>query len=138
MRVWLVPIIKDAVERWLHTNADRGASKLVDKIQANERLRTELSKIKKEARERAKSVALRIPKLTDCKVHFSQKDEKPRAARRSSLFITEGDSAGGSAGAVPRCRDVQAIYKHQAANRINCYGLEQARRSTRTRSSTTS
>jgi topoisomerase IV subunit B len=118
VRAWVVPLVKEAVERWLHTNPET-ARKVLDKIQANERLRTELSKIKKDARERAKSVALRIPKLRDCKFHFNDPDAKRR--EETSLFITEGDSAGGS---LVMCRDVetQAIFTIKGKP-LNCYGL---------------
>src|SRR4051812_14889735 len=93
VRSWMLPAVKEAVERWLHANPET-AAKLVDKIKTNEKIRTELAKIKKEARERAKSVALRIPKLRDCKIHYVDKDDKRRD--ETSLFIAEGDSAGGS------------------------------------------
>ena len=121
IRSWVVPQVKEAVERWLHTNTEV-AKKLIEKIQQNERLRTELSKIKKEARDRAKSVALRIPKLTDCKVHLV--DEKEHRRFDSSVFITEGDSAGGS---LTQCRDVdtQAIFKIKGKP-LNCHGLDKA------------
>jgi len=123
VRSWMVPAVKEAVERWLHTNKE-AADKLIEKIKANERLRTELSKIKKEARERARSVALRIPKLRDCEIHFCDGDSDKKAARRreeTSLFITEGDSAGGS---LVMCRDVetQAIFTIKGKP-LNCYGL---------------
>jgi topoisomerase IV subunit B len=118
VRGWLLPAVKEAVERWLHTNPET-AQKLLEKIKTNERIRTELNKIKKEARERAKSVALRIPKLRDCKVHFIDKEDKRR--EETSLFITEGDSAGGS---LIQCRDVetQAIFTIKGKP-LNCYGL---------------
>ncbi|GDY11718.1 DNA topoisomerase [Planctomycetota bacterium] len=118
VRSWMVPLVKEAVERWLHATPEV-ARKVIEKIQANERLRTELSKIKKDARERAKSVALRIPKLRDCKIHWNESDEKRR--EETSLFITEGDSAGGS---LVACRDVdtQAIFTIKGKP-LNCFGL---------------
>ncbi|MEW5851970.1 MAG: DNA topoisomerase IV subunit B [Myxococcota bacterium] len=110
--------VREAVERWLHANPET-AQKLLDKVRTNERIRTELAKIKKEARERAKSVALRIPKLRDCKVHFHDQTEKRR--EETSVFITEGDSAGGS---LVQCRDVntQAIFTIKGKP-LNCFGL---------------
>ncbi|MCK6487184.1 MAG: toprim domain-containing protein [Planctomycetes bacterium] len=118
VRSWLVPAVQAAVEKWLHSDP-AAAEKLIEKVKANERLRTELAKIKKEARERAKSVALRIPKLRDCKFHYHEVDEKRR--EETSLFITEGDSAGGS---LVQCRDVetQAIFAIKGKP-LNCYGL---------------
>jgi topoisomerase IV subunit B len=122
VRSWVVPAVKDAVEKWLHQNPIV-ATKLIDKIKANERLRTELQKIKKEARDRAKSVALRIPKLRDCEIHRVDAEPKKGKDRRmeTSLFITEGDSAGGS---LVMCRDVetQAIFTIKGKP-LNCYGL---------------
>ncbi len=118
VRGWIVDEVKAEVERWLHK--DQAAAKaLLEKVAANERLRTELSKIKKEARDRAKSVALRIPKLTDCKVHFT--DAGHRRRDETSIFITEGDSAGGS---LVQCRDVdtQSIFRIKGKP-LNCYGM---------------
>jgi topoisomerase-4 subunit B len=118
VRAWMVPVVKDAVEKWLHSDK-AAAERLLDKIKTNEKIRTELAKIKKEARERAKSVALRIPKLRDCEVHLV--DLKDERREESSLFITEGDSAGGS---LVQCRDVktQAIFTIKGKP-LNCYGL---------------
>ncbi|HEX3134785.1 MAG TPA: DNA topoisomerase IV subunit B [Planctomycetota bacterium] len=122
VRATIVPAVKDAVEKWLHQNPE-AATKLMEKIKANERLRTELQKIKKEARDRAKSVALRIPKLRDCEIHRVDAEPKKGKDRRmeTSLFITEGDSAGGS---LVMCRDVetQAIFTIKGKP-LNCYGL---------------
>ena len=93
---------------------------LLEKIALNEKIRKELSAIKKDARERAKKVAIRTPKLTDCKFPY----DDPRAKRRedTTLFLTEGDSA---AGVMVPTRDVytQAIYSLKGKP-LNCYGLK--------------
>jgi topoisomerase-4 subunit B len=119
VRSWIVPAVRQEVVKWLHQHPD-DAQALLEKVKANERIRKELSAIKKEARERAKKVAIRIPKLTDCKVHFSDS----RGARRdeSTIFLAEGDSA---AGVMVPCRDVQtqAIFSLKGKP-LNCHGLK--------------
>ncbi|MDR1059183.1 MAG: type IIA DNA topoisomerase subunit B [Treponema sp.] len=104
IRSWVVQAVKEAVEDWLHKNTE-AAKKLEQKIIANESLRTELNEVKKEAREAAKKIALKIPKLKDCKYHL----EDGKEGGRSTIFITEGDSASGS---MVSSRDVmtQAIF----------------------------
>ncbi|GHU85737.1 DNA topoisomerase (ATP-hydrolyzing) [Spirochaetia bacterium] len=91
IRGWLVQETKDAVEDWLHKNQE-AAKKLELKIIANESLRTELNSVKKEAREAAKKIALKIPKLKDCKYHLDDGDK----GEGTMIFLTEGDSATGS------------------------------------------
>ncbi len=118
VRGWIVPQVKDAVVVWLHKNVDV-ADKLIQKIEANEKLRKELASVKKQARERAKKTAIRIPKLIDCKIHRG--DKKPRT-EETSIFLTEGDSAGGS---MVQSRDVdtQAVFSLKGKP-LNCYGLK--------------
>jgi len=103
IRSWIVSETKAAVDDWLHRNPD-SAKALEQKITANERLRTELNAVKKEAKEAAKKIALNIPKLKDCKYHLG--DAK---GENSTIFITEGDSASGS---MVGCRNpmTQAIF----------------------------
>lgn len=104
IRPWIVQECRAAVEDWLHKNAEQ-AKLLEQKIEANEKLRTELNVVKKEAREAAKKIALKIPKLKDCKYHLDDGEK----GSNSTIFITEGDSAAGS---MVSSRDVmtQAIF----------------------------
>jgi topoisomerase-4 subunit B len=104
IRTWIVQETRNIVVDWLHKNPE-ASKKLEQKILANESLRTELNAVKKEAREAAKKIALKIPKLKDCKYHL----EDGKDGEDSTIFITEGDSAAGS---IISSRDVmtQAIY----------------------------
>ena len=105
IRGWIVNDVRSGVVDYLHKNPI-AARKLEDKILSNERLRKELNAVKKEAREAAKKIALKIPKLKDCKFHLGESGTKGEG---SMIFITEGDSA---AGPMVSCRDVytQAIF----------------------------
>ncbi len=117
VKSWIANIVKEKTILWLHKYPVE-AKKLVEKIKANERIRKELSTIKKQARERAKKIAIRIPKLIDCKVHYT--DLKDERNVESSIFITEGDSAGG---AMIQSRNVytQAIFSLKGKP-LNCFG----------------
>jgi topoisomerase-4 subunit B len=119
IKAWIAEEVKQHTLAWLHKNEPEG-KKLVEKIKANERIRKELSAIKKQARELAKKVEIHIPKLTDCKVHFT--DEKDKRREETSIFLTEGDSAGG---AMIQSRDVytQAIFSLKGKP-LNVYGLK--------------
>ena len=103
IRSWLVNEVKSGVVDFLHKNSD-AAKKLEEKIISNEKLRKDLNAVKKEAREAAKKVALKIPNLKDCKYHLGDKK-----GDGSMIFITEGQSASGS---IVSARDVytQAVF----------------------------
>jgi len=105
IRAPLVNRIRDVVVDQLHRNP-RKVEKLLCKIEETEKLRRELQSVKKMARQRAKAVSIRIPQLKDCKIHLNKRKGK---GTRSTVFITEGQSAGGS---FVSCRDVntQAIF----------------------------
>lgn len=120
VRSWVMKEVQKQVVLWLHKHAEE-AEKLVEKVKLNEKVRKELASIKKKAKERAKKVAIRIPKLTDCKVHLDDKDGGGRG-EESSIFLVEGDSAGGT---LVTCRDVetQAVFSLRGKP-LNCHGLK--------------
>jgi DNA gyrase/topoisomerase IV subunit B len=111
--------VKDKIVRFLHEHPE-DAKAILEKVTMNERIRKELSAIKKEARDRAKKVAIRIPKLTDCKYHYDDASAKRRD--ETTIFLSEGDSA---AGVMVPTRDVytQAIFSLKGKP-LNCHGLK--------------
>lgn len=94
------------------------AEGLLDKIQRSEHERRELKGIKKLAKERSKQSKLHNKKLRDCRVHY---DTNHKLRDRSTLFITEGDSASGS---ITKSRDVdvQAVFSLRGKP-LNSYGM---------------
>ena len=104
IRAWIVTEVKSGVVDFLHKNAT-SAKKIEQKILHNESLRKELNAVRKEAKEAAKKIALKIPNLKDCKYHC----EDGKKGENSTIFITEGQSASGS---MVSSRDVylQAIF----------------------------
>ncbi len=119
IRGWVADEVKKETLVWLSRN-DAEAKRLVEKIRTNERIRKELATIKKQARELARKVELHIPKLTDCKIHFD--DEKDERREESTIFLTEGDSAGGP---MIQARNVytQAIFSLRGKP-LNVFGLK--------------
>jgi len=94
VRSWIVNTVKDAVSSELYKNSET-AERLIEKILRNEKVRKELQSVRKEARAKAKKVAIKIPQLKDCKYHPSRgKPSKP--GRENMVFLTEGQSAAGS------------------------------------------
>ncbi len=104
IRSWVLNEVKSGVVDFLHKNPE-SAKSLESKIVQNERLRKELNAVKKEAKEAAKRIEIKIPCLKDCKYHLG--DEKH--GEESTIFLTEGQSAAGS---IVSARDVlnQAIF----------------------------
>lgn len=103
IRSWIIQEVKSAVVDFLHKN-NEASKKLEEKIVNNEKLRKELNAVKKEAKEAAKKIALKIPNLKDCKNHLGGK-----GGDESMIFLTEGISASGS---IVASRDVytQAVF----------------------------
>lgn len=113
---WVVSAVKDAVVDFLHKNPQE-AEIILEKVLHNEKIRREIQAVKKDSKEKAKKMALKIPKLKDCKYHL---DDNSKQGKESMLFITEGQSAAGS---MVSCRDVltQAIYSLRGKP-LNCFG----------------
>lgn len=84
--------ISKELDNYLHKHPAT-ADILLQKILASEKERKAIQGIRKEAKERIKKASLNNKKLSDCKVHFTDKGEE---AARSMIFLTEGDSASGS------------------------------------------
>ena len=105
IRSELVSKIAQATTQALHREINE-AKKLIAKIEETQKLRKELNSVKKLARERSKSVSIRIPQLKDCKFHYDKIKQK---YLDTQIFITEGQSAAGS---LVSCRDAntQAIF----------------------------
>ena len=69
-----------------------------DKIKSSQQEREEISGIQKKTRERNKKANVYNRKLRDCRFHYNDKvtEKNQEDIERSSIFITEGDSASGT------------------------------------------
>jgi len=94
---------------------------LQEKIQSSEQERKEIAGIQKKTRERNKRTNVYNKKLRDCRYHFNEKMPKGKEdeAAKSSIFITEGDSASGTI-TMARNADVQAVFSLRGKP-INCF-----------------
>ncbi len=119
IRGWIVAEVKSAVVDLLHKN-QTAAQRLSDKIAQNEKLRKELNAVKKEAKEAARKIAIKIPHFKDCKFHLGHR----KHGDDSTIFITEGPSAAGS---MVSARDVltQAIFGLKGVP-LNVFGKNKA------------
>ena len=117
VRNYVVDFLKENLDNYLHKNLET-ADILNKKILESEKERKAISGIQKLARERAKKANLHNKKLRDCRIHYTDKDERKLD---SSLFITEGDSASGS---ITKARNVntQAVFSLKGKP-LNTYGL---------------
>ena len=93
------------------------------RIIQSERERKEIAGIKKLANQRAKKANLHNKKLRDCRLHYNDTGKKVNAemSLKTTIFITEGDSASGS---ITKARDVQtqAVFSLRGKP-LNCFGL---------------
>lgn len=110
--------LKKELDNYLHKNADT-AEVLQKKILDSEKERKAIAGVTKLARERAKKANLHNKKLRDCRIHYN--DSKGDNRDKTSIFITEGDSASGS---ITKSRDpnLQAVFSLRGKP-LNCFGL---------------
>ncbi|MDP5043836.1 MAG: toprim domain-containing protein, partial [Leeuwenhoekiella sp.] len=118
VRTYINDFLKTKLDNYLHKHPE-AADKIQRKILQAERERTELSGIRKLAKDRAKKASLHNKKLRDCRVHLT--DSKKERNLESTLFITEGDSASGS---ITKSRDVntQAVFSLRGKP-LNSYNM---------------
>ena len=117
MKTFVGDFIKQELDNYLHKNSETSQA-LLQKILQSEKERKELSGIQKLARERAKKASLHNRKLRDCRIHYTDKDDR---RMETTLFICEGDSASGS---ITKTRDVntQAVFSLKGKP-LNAFGL---------------
>jgi DNA gyrase/topoisomerase IV subunit B len=115
IRGWIVGTVKKAIVDYLHRNSEQ-AQLLVEKTERNEQVRKQIQAVKKQSKDKAKRMNLKIPKLKDCKYHLGDRSKR---GEETMIFLTEGQSAAGS---MVSCRDVytQAIFSLKGKP-LNCY-----------------
>ena len=122
VRTFIGNFVKEQLDNFLHKNPE--IAKLIEKrILQSERERTEIADIKKLANQRAKKANLHNKKLRDCRIHFNDPPKKvsDEDRHKTTLFITEGDSASGS---ITKARNVQfqAVFSLRGKP-LNCFGM---------------
>jgi topoisomerase-4 subunit B len=119
MRAFINDFLKEKLDNFLHRNPET-AETLEKIIKQAEKERKELTGIRKLARDRAKSASLHNKKLRDCRVHYNDKVDSDKKDK-TTLFITEGDSASGSITKSRRV-DTQAVFSLRGKP-LNSFGL---------------
>lgn len=122
IRTFINDFVKEKLENYLLRN-DEVKKALQARIEQSKKERLDIAGIQKEARKKAKKANLHNKKLRDCRLHFNDSNKKTKEEDRlkTTVFITEGDSASGS---ITKARDVQtqAVFSLRGKP-LNCYGL---------------
>ena len=120
LRTFIADFVCKELDLYLHQNTE-AAKELLSKILQSERERKEIAGIKKLANQRAKKANLHNKKLRDCKYHLTDTKLKSELSEKTTLFITEGDSASGSI-TKSRNPELQAVFSLRGKP-LNCFGM---------------
>ena len=120
IRSFINDFVSKNLDNYLHMHMDI-VPKIEEKIKASQAEREEISGIQKKTRERNKKANVYNRKLRDCRIHFNDKPLKNKEDERekTSIFITEGDSASGTITKV-RNANTQAVFSLRGKP-INCF-----------------
>ena len=121
IRTFVNDFVTKNLDNYLHMHMEI-VPVIEDKIKASQQEREEIAGVQKKSRERAKKTAVYNRKLRDCRFHFSDtrfpknmEDQR----EKTSIFITEGDSASGTITKVRNANN-QAVFSLRGKP-INCF-----------------
>ena len=120
IRSFINDFVSKNLDNYLHMHMDIVPT-IEKKIKDSQAEREEIAGIQKKTRERNKKANVYNRKLRDCRIHFNDKPLKNKEDERekTSIFITEGDSASGTITKV-RNANTQAVFSLRGKP-INCY-----------------
>ena len=120
IRSFINDFVSKNLDNYLHMHMDI-VPVIEKKIKESQAEREEIAGIQKKTRERNKKANVYNRKLRDCRIHFNDKPVKNKEDERekTSIFITEGDSASGTITKV-RNANTQAVFSLRGKP-INCY-----------------
>lgn len=119
LRTFIGNFIARELDNYLHSHPDT-AKAILDKIKNSEKDRKEIAGIRNLAKKSEKVANLHNKKLRDCRIHYNMTKKDPELTEKTTIFITEGDSASGS---ITKARDVQtqAVFSLRGKP-LNTYG----------------
>ena len=120
IRSFINDFVSKNLDNYLHMHMDI-VPVIEKKIKDAQAEREEIAGIQKKTRERNKKANVYNRKLRDCRIHFCDKPLKNKEDERekTSIFITEGDSASGTITKV-RNANTQAVFSLRGKP-INCF-----------------
>ena len=120
IRSFINDFVSKNLDNYLHMHLDI-VPVIEKKIKESQAEREEIAGIQKKTRERNKKANVYNRKLRDCRIHFNDKPLKNKEDERekTSIFITEGDSASGTITKV-RNANTQAVFSLRGKP-INCF-----------------